>query len=70
MPLPPLVGPDDFAAGDAAAVRPGAAALDAPLGDGWLLDPAGRRFHRGLVQPRGARAGAELAQGQAGSHSR
>ena len=32
-----LNGPDQFA-GECPAVRPGAAALDAPLGNGWLLD--------------------------------
>jgi 3-(3-hydroxy-phenyl)propionate hydroxylase len=34
----PLNGPDEFAPGECPATRPGAAALDAPLGDGWLLD--------------------------------
>ena len=32
-----LSGPDGFAPAEAQAVRPGAAALDAPLHDGWLL---------------------------------
>ena len=40
----PLNGPDGFAAGECPAARPGAAALDAPLGDGWLLDSLGRGF--------------------------
>ncbi len=40
----PLNGPDGFAEGEAPGVRPGAAALDAPLGDGWLLDRLGRGF--------------------------
>jgi 3-(3-hydroxy-phenyl)propionate hydroxylase len=39
-----LNGPDGFAADEAPAVRPGAAALDSPLGDGWLLDSLGRGF--------------------------
>jgi 3-(3-hydroxy-phenyl)propionate hydroxylase len=34
----PLNGPDQFAPGECPTIRPGAAALDAPLGDGWLLD--------------------------------
>ncbi len=40
----PLNGPDGFAAGEASAVAPGAAALDAPLGDGWLLGAIGGHF--------------------------
>jgi 3-(3-hydroxy-phenyl)propionate hydroxylase len=40
----PLNGPDGFAAGECVAVRPGAAALDAPLVDGWLLGSIGERF--------------------------
>jgi 3-(3-hydroxy-phenyl)propionate hydroxylase len=40
----PLSGPDGFAPGEAPAVRPGAAALDAPLGGTWLLDRVGRGF--------------------------
>ena len=40
----PLNGPDGFA-GESPAARPGAAALDAPLGDGdWLLDWIGDSF--------------------------
>jgi 3-(3-hydroxy-phenyl)propionate hydroxylase len=40
----PLNGPDGFAAGEAPAVAPGAAALDAPLGDAWLLGAIGGGF--------------------------
>jgi 3-(3-hydroxy-phenyl)propionate hydroxylase len=40
----PLNGPDGFAAGEASAVAPGAGALDAPLGQGWLLGAIGGRF--------------------------
>jgi 3-(3-hydroxy-phenyl)propionate hydroxylase len=40
----PLNSPDGFAAGECPATRPGAAAVDAPLGDGWLLGSLGRRF--------------------------
>jgi 3-(3-hydroxy-phenyl)propionate hydroxylase len=39
-----LNGPDDFAAGECPASRPGAAALDAPLADAFLLDALGRGF--------------------------
>jgi 3-(3-hydroxy-phenyl)propionate hydroxylase len=40
----PLNGPDGFAAGEAVAVGPGAAALDAPIDGGWLLDRLGPGF--------------------------
>src|SRR5262245_37830597 len=40
----PLNTPDGFAAGDCPTARPGAAALDAPLGDRWLLAALGRGF--------------------------
>jgi 3-(3-hydroxy-phenyl)propionate hydroxylase len=40
----PLNTPDGFRDGDCPATRPGAAALDAPLGDGWLLAALGHGF--------------------------
>ena len=40
----PLNTPDGFTAGDCPTTRPGAAALDAPLGDGWLLAALDRGF--------------------------
>ena len=50
----PLNGPDQFAAGEAPAVRPGAAALDAPLADGgWFLDRLGSGFTAVWFSPDG-----------------
>src|SRR5262245_41527818 len=40
----PLNSADGFAAGDWPTARPGAAALDAPLGDRWFLAALGRGF--------------------------
>jgi 3-(3-hydroxy-phenyl)propionate hydroxylase len=40
----PLNGPDGFRAGEAPAARPGAAALDAPVGNGWLVEQLGAGF--------------------------
>ena len=40
----PLNGADGFAAGVCPQARPGAAALDAPLGHGWLLHALGQGF--------------------------
>ena len=40
----PLNGPDGLGADEAPAVAPGAAALDAPLDDGWFLGSIGGRF--------------------------
>ncbi len=40
----PLNGPDEFGEDDAPAVRPGTAALDAPLRNSWLLDRVGGGF--------------------------
>jgi 3-(3-hydroxy-phenyl)propionate hydroxylase len=40
----PLNGVDGFAAGECPQARPGAAALDAPLGNGWLLHTLGEGF--------------------------
>jgi 3-(3-hydroxy-phenyl)propionate hydroxylase len=64
----PLSGPDGFAPGEAPATRPGAAAPDAPLGAGWLLDRLGRGFAgvwfgRGIAPTEAARVAAELAAG-------
>ncbi|MFM9943240.1 MAG: FAD-dependent oxidoreductase [Hyphomicrobiaceae bacterium] len=39
-----LNGQDGFGAGEVPALRPGAAAIDAPLGNGWLLDELGGAF--------------------------
>jgi 3-(3-hydroxy-phenyl)propionate hydroxylase len=66
----PLNGPDAFAAGEAPAVRPGAAALDAPLDGGWLLDRLGEGFtgvwfsRDGCVPEEVARARIALARRQ------
>jgi 3-(3-hydroxy-phenyl)propionate hydroxylase len=38
------MAPDGFTAGECPTTRPGAAALDAPLGDGWLLAALDRGF--------------------------
>jgi 3-(3-hydroxy-phenyl)propionate hydroxylase len=40
----PLNGPDDFAAGECPLTRPGAAGLDAPAADAWLLSALGDGF--------------------------
>jgi 3-(3-hydroxy-phenyl)propionate hydroxylase len=40
----PLNGPDGFAPGECPQTRPGAVALDAPLGNGWLLGALGDGF--------------------------
>jgi 3-(3-hydroxy-phenyl)propionate hydroxylase len=64
----PLNGADGFAAGECPAARPGAAALDAPLGDGWLLHALGQDFTGVWFSPDGsvpavvARTQAALAQ--------
>jgi 3-(3-hydroxy-phenyl)propionate hydroxylase len=62
----PLTGPDGFGPADAPAVRPGAAALDAPLGSGWLLEQLGRGFAgawfgRAVPAAEVAQSGGELA---------
>ena len=63
-----LNGPDGFAPGEASAVRPGAAALDAPLEDGgWFLERIGDGFagvwfsRDGTVPPEFSEAFAALA---------
>jgi 3-(3-hydroxy-phenyl)propionate hydroxylase len=50
----PLNGPDGFAAGECPQARPGAAALDASLGDSWLLHLLGRGFTGVLFSPDGS----------------
>jgi 3-(3-hydroxy-phenyl)propionate hydroxylase len=60
----PLSGADGFAAGECPAVVPGAAALDAPLGNGWLLDKLGRGFAGVWFSPGGQVPG-DVARGQA-----
>ena len=65
----PLNGPDGFAHGEAPAVAPGAAALDAPLECGWFLDAIGGDFtgvwlsRDGVVPEALSRAKASLARG-------
>jgi 3-(3-hydroxy-phenyl)propionate hydroxylase len=64
----PLGGPDGFAPGEAPATRPGAAAPDAPLRTGWLLDRLGRGFAgvwlgRGIAPADATRVAAELEAG-------
>jgi 3-(3-hydroxy-phenyl)propionate hydroxylase len=44
---------DGFDAGDTPALRPGAPAVDAPLGNGWLLESLGDRFVAGWFAPDG-----------------
>jgi len=60
----PLNGPDGFAAGECPATRPGAAALDAPLDGGWLLNEVGNGF-AGVWFDRDGRVPDEVAQAQA-----
>jgi 3-(3-hydroxy-phenyl)propionate hydroxylase len=61
-----LNGPDEFAEGECPAVRPGAAALDAPLdGGGWLLGALGDGFC-GVWFSRHGRVPDEVAGMQAG----
>jgi len=65
----PLNGPDDFAAGECPLTRPGAAALDAPVANAWLLQALGDGFVgvcfcRERAAPAGlARAERRLAEG-------
>ena len=60
----PLNSADGFAAGDCPPARPGAAALDAPLDDGWLLHALGQGFTGVWFSP-DASAPAEIAGLQA-----
>jgi len=65
----PLNGPDDFATGEYPLTRPGAAALDAPVADGWLLQALGNGFvgvcfcREGAATEDLARAKRRLAEG-------
>jgi 3-(3-hydroxy-phenyl)propionate hydroxylase len=59
-----LNGPDGLAGGEAPAVCPGAAALDAPLDDGWFLGTVGDRF-TGVWFSRDGRMPEALAQTKA-----
>ncbi len=60
----PLNGDDAFAAGDCPQARPGAAALDAPLGNGWLLHALSPGFTGVCFSPDGS-IPAEIASIQA-----
>ncbi len=60
----PLNGTDEFPAGECAGLAPGAAAVDAPLGQGWLLGALGRGFAGVWFTPDG-RVPDEVARGQA-----
>ena len=50
----PLNGPDGLGQGEAAALRPGAAAVDAPIEGGWLLGRLGPGFTGVWMSPGGA----------------
>jgi 3-(3-hydroxy-phenyl)propionate hydroxylase len=56
----PLNGPDGFSAGEAPLARPGAAALDAPLGDGWLLGQLASGFTGAWFDRHGRAPGGSL----------
>jgi 3-(3-hydroxy-phenyl)propionate hydroxylase len=68
-----LNGPDEFAQGECPAGRPGAAAVDAPLGNRWLLDQLGAGFQAilfsrdGLVPPAFQESQAHLARQDLGA---
>jgi 3-(3-hydroxy-phenyl)propionate hydroxylase len=59
----PLNGADGLAASDCPQLAPGAAALDAPVGQGWLLDAITGGFTGIWFTPDGSLPG-ELARGQ------
>jgi 3-(3-hydroxy-phenyl)propionate hydroxylase len=60
----PLNGADGFAAGECPQARPGAAALDAPLGNRWLLHALGEGFTGIWFSPDGS-VPEQVAQTQA-----
>ena len=60
----PLNGTDGFMPGECANVAPGAAALDAPVNDSWLLDAIAGKFAGVWFHPQ-ARVPEEMARGQA-----
>lgn len=57
-----LNGADGFAPGETTMLRPGAPAVDAPLGDGWLLDRLGHCFTLLSVHASGADRGVLAAR--------
>jgi 3-(3-hydroxy-phenyl)propionate hydroxylase len=63
----PLNGPDGFAAGEAQAAGPGAAALDAPIDGGWLLDRLGQGFTALWLGRNGPRQEAACVESELGA---
>jgi 3-(3-hydroxy-phenyl)propionate hydroxylase len=65
----PLSSVDGFGASDCPQLAPGAAALDAPLGEGWLLDVIDGGFSGVSFSPTGDVPG-DVARGQAALRQR